>query len=344
MKVIISSNNISYCKHRTKVLTKLLIYTIFITILIKIKCEEEKAIIDKNDLFLFLTKDGYLHAFEKKETEKEINEKWKLFFGTNLITKDINSHKVDEGIYLFSIIDKLYIFTLNNNKLIPFDIFVKELTNNINDTNNNSFIEGKINNSFFIIDLKNGDILEKKICEHDKCNLEKKIEKNSIFLKKVDYFLLNKNKTKNDNFMNISYSDIIIEGKNNKIGLLDENNNMNILYDLFNYYKFNLKIDKIMTIYYYNYDKKIFSLLYNKNPLCFNINTNKLNNKKEILNSERNNNKECNDIINKLNNNNSWRNTIFNYFILIVIAILFIKYIPKIFIINFNNTNIFNEN
>ena len=208
---------------------------IFIFVLATIKCDEEKSTIENNDLFLFLTNDGYLHAFEKKDK----NEKWKILFGNDIIPKNINSHNIDEDNFLYSINSKLYIF--KNNNMIPFDIFVKELSNINSINDNNCSIEGKIKTTYYIIDLKTGKILEKSSCfngKDDKDDTVKKLTNNEIILKKVDYILL-KNNNKKDNVMNISYSEIDIESENNEISLLENINKINIVHDLINYFKIN---------------------------------------------------------------------------------------------------------
>ena len=338
MKKVLSNKYISHIKYRTKSLSKIIIFTIFNIIILMIKCEEERSLVDNNDLLLFLTKDGYLHAYQKNEK----NEKWELFFG-NLFPKNINFHKIDEDIFLYTINEKLYIFIHNN--LIPFDTFVKELTNTNSINGINASIEGKINNSFFRINLKTGDILENINCDKNKDNIKIKLESNEILLKKVNYIMLNSNNKKNGTKINISYRDISIVGKNNKFSFLEYNNNMNISYNLVNYFKYNISLDKIITIYCYNYDKDILYLLYDKNLLYFNINMNKYDNKNVLNIGEENNKEYHNDTFNKLNNYNTINTySILFYFIVIIAIIFFIKYIPKIFIINYNNTNIFNEN
>ena len=115
-------DNISnrFILNRSYFLLKVFLFLI-LNLLSLIQCGKkyDNDIIANNDLFLILAKDGYLRAFETKE----INEKWNIFFGDDLIPKNINSHKFTNDIILYPINDKLYISLEND--LIPFDIFVK---------------------------------------------------------------------------------------------------------------------------------------------------------------------------------------------------------------------------
>ena len=317
--------------------TKIFLFLI-LNILIVINCEEniDKNIIDNNDLFLILEKDGILRAFDKTET----NEKWKLFFNNSIFPKITNSYKFTDDIVIYPINDKLYLSIENN--FVPFDIFVINLINNKPIAKNNIKFEGQIEKYFYKINIKSGKILEK--INNNNFNIESNLKKDAVILKKVNYFLIKKEK--NENLMNISYSDINIEVQNDE----NNNNNMNDMHHIINYFKLNLEIGKIISIHTYNYNKGKLTLIYDKNILekKFNsdkaINTNNFNNNKNTENKETNYFKELyDDILIKLHNiSNNLRNYFFILLIVLIIIILKIK--PNVFIINFNKTDIINEN
>ena len=325
--------------HSSSFFTKILILLTF-NIFILINCEEnyDNNIIDNNHLFLILEKDGYLRAFEKKD----INEKWKIYFNISLFPKNTNSYKLTDDIVIYPINDKLYLSFENN--FVPFDIFVKNLINNKPITKDSISIEGLIKKYFYIIDLNTGKTLEKNINNNNIDNIHN-IKHDEIIFKKVDYYLIKKEINRNENLMNISYSDINIEAQND-----DNNNNMNDMHHIINYFKLNLEIDKIISIHSYNYNKGKLILIYDKNILekKFNsgkiINTNIFNNNKKSLNEEKNYFKEFyNDIVTRIVNIS---NNLRNYFFIILIAIIIMifKFKHNIFIINFNKTNIINKN
>ena len=332
-----------YFLYRSSLIITTYLFILF-NLLIMIKCEEKinHDIIDNNDLFLILSKDGFLRAFKTKE----IKEQWNIFFGDNLIPKNINSHKFTNDIILYPINDKLYISFENN--FISFDIFVKELNSTKPIITNNISIEGYIDNYIYIINLKNGKI-SKKIYSNNTHDI---LLKNSeIILKKVNYILCKKEKNTNKNLMNISYSDINIELKNRNNYFEKVNNiNMYVMHDIINYFKINLEIGKIITIHSYNYNKRKLTLIYDKNIIEKNINNNKILNQNKDYNNYKNAlNEKTNYIINKLDDlilkiASLRLPYIFSYFIFIIVIVIIIKLVPNNFIINFNNTNIINEN
>ena len=165
--------------------TKIFLFLI-LNILIVINCEEniDKNIIDNNDLFLILEKDGILRAFDKTET----NEKWKLFFNNSIFPKITNSYKFTDDIVIYPINDKLYLSIEKN--FVPFDVFVINLINNKPIAKNNIKIEGQIEKYYYKIDIKSGKILEKN--NNNNFKLESNLKKDEIILKKVNYFLINK--------------------------------------------------------------------------------------------------------------------------------------------------------
>ena len=300
--------------------TKIHLVLISIIILLIIKCEPlEINSMENNDLYLILTKDGYLRAFDKN---KKI-EKWKLFFSDNFIPKNINSHKLSNDIFLYPINDKFYI--LKKNEIISFEEFVREVNDNSKVANDYS-LKAKIDYSFYLIDLKGGNIIEK--IKNNKYT-GKNINNDEILLKKTDYILINK---ENNNIINIEYSVLSLEQKNS-MNTFPKENNFWIVHDLVNYFD----INKIMSIYGYNFNSKIVSFLYD-NSIFDKIYSNNKINKEGLVSNNNIENKENNEnIFLQLINNN----TVY-IFLLTIITIGLIKYIP-IFVINFNNTNIVNQ-
>ena len=303
-----------------------------------INCEENyrNNIIDNNHLFLILEKDGYLTAFEKSE----ITEKWKIYFNNSFFPKNTNFHKFTDDIVIYPINDKLYLSIENN--FVPFDMFVKYLINNKPITKNDISIEGRIKKYFYLIDLKTGKILEKNNSDNN-INIIPNIKKDEIILKKVDYYLVKKEKNRNENIMNISSSDINIQNDVN----YENNNNMNDIHQIIKYFKLNLEIGKIISIHAYNFNKGKLTLIYDKNIFEKKFNSDKTINNKNYnnsLNKEKNYFRECYDdiLIRILHISNNHRNYLFK--LIIKILIIINKYQPNVFIINFNKTNIINEN
>ena len=254
MKNIFKSNYfLSYVKN------KIFRIYIIISIIIIIKSEESninKYIKENTDIFLILTKDGYLQAFEKNE----IREKWKIFFG-DLIPQNIHIHKLAEDIYIYPINDKLFIVKENN--LISFDIFVKEIVSNNSIFKNNYIIEGKIENLIYMIDGKAGKILEKNNNISNITLIRNSLKDGNIILKIVKYFLIKKEKNNNENILNISYSNINIEGKNNKKDFVVESY-MNDIPNMINNLNIKIEMSKIITIYSFCYNRNEIAIIYNK--------------------------------------------------------------------------------
>ena len=349
MKDIIKSKNcLSYSPNK-----KFPLYIIISIIFALISCEEYNLTeyINKNsDVFLILSNDGYLHALDKGKKEY----KWKTFFGNNLLPVNINSHKLLDDIYIYPINDKLFI--LKDKNMISFETFVKELINCNSMINDDTILEGKIDRWIYKIDLKNGNILDKKNKMKNYTYFRDNLKNETIIVKKVDYYLLKREKNKKENIMNISYSSINIELKKNKNSLFEGNdNNMNEIHKLLNDLNIQIDINKIITIHSYCYHRNELLLIYDKNIIDKNLqnfitNNNKktikqLNNYKDSSDEKHNDYKidKYNDIITKINNNNILSNFI-HFFISIIIIIIAVKFLPRIFIINVNNTNIFNEN
>ena len=342
-KVTKSSNIISNSKHR--MISLATIYIIISTILMMIKCnlENEKEITndyikEKSDILLVLSNDGFLYSFEKGET----NEKWKIFVGNSIMPINIDSHKLTEKINLYPFNDKLYV--LKENTFISFDMFVKELINKKAIIENNYILEGKIEINTFRINLKTGE----KVDAGDVFYNKQKLQENEITLKKIEYILIKKELNKYENYMNISFSDIVIKGENNNNDFMKENYNLNNIYELINYFKINIDLKKILSVHSYFSNKKELILIYDKN-LYENHLQNSIDNLHKLYVNKIGDNKEEKymDIINRLATHNMINHTFFIIAIILIIIILLItifKYLPKIFIINFNKTKIYNKN
>ena len=239
--------------------------------------QSEANSIENNDLYLILTKDGYFRSFDKN---KKI-EKWKLFIGDNFIPKNNNSHKLSHDIFIFSINDKFYI--LKNNEFISFEEFVKEVNDNSKVANDYS-LKAKIEYSFYLIDLKGGNIIEKNNNQYS----GKNINNDEILLKKIDYILTNK---ENGNLINIEYSVLSIEEKNS-MNEFSKENNFGIVHDLSNYFN----INKIIFIYLYEFKSKIISFIYD-NIIFDKIFNNKINIESLVAKNNIENKKEIENLI-----------------------------------------------
>ena len=341
-KVTKSSNNISDSKLRMTSLTA--IYIIFSTILMMIKCNLENAneisndyIKEKSDILLVLSNDGFLYSFEKGES----NEKWKIFIGNSITPKSIDSHKLTEKIDLYPFNDKLYV--LKENNFISFDTFVKEVINKKAIFENNYILEGKIEINTFRINLKTGE----KVDAGDVLYNKQKLQENEITLKKVEYILIKKEINKYENYLNITFCDINIKGENNKNGFTKENN-LNNVHDLIDYFRINIDLKNIISVHsYFSYEKELI-LIYDKNLYENNL-QNSMDNMHKLYFNKKVENKEEKiiNIINALATHNMQSNTFVSIFIILIIFIILLiifKFAPKMFIINYNKTKIYNKN
>ena len=336
-------NNISDSKYR--MISLLTVYIIISSILTSIKCHFENEneitnnyIKEKSDIILILSNDGFLYSFGKGEA----NEKWKIFIGNSIMPKNIDSHKLTEKIHLYPFNDKLYV--LKENTFVSFDMFVKELINKKAITENNSILEGKIEIRTFRINLITGE----KVDVGDDLYNKLKLKKNEIILKKVEYILIKKEINKYDNYMNISLSDIVIKGENGKNGITKANHNLNDVHELMSYFRINVDFKKIVSVHSYFSYKKELILIYDKS-LYENHLQNSIDNihKSHLNKNAANKEDKFLDVINLLVAHNMQSYIIFIIVVILIIIILFFamfKFLPKIFIINFNKTKIYNKN
>ena len=202
-----------------------------------------------NEFLLFLTKNTSLNCINTNKTW-EVNLNEHIFF-----TKNINNNKITEDISFYMINNKSYI--IKNNVLIPYNAFVYDLVNNNNyvysDNNNDFFLKGKIINIYLIIDLNNGNILEKIRDINDDSSILKKLTlyKNTIILKSEEYHLEKVDKNTNKILMNMAISDIQIlreEKKYNTEVYFDKKESLGKFIDEL---KIEINLDEIISIYNY---------------------------------------------------------------------------------------------
>ena len=331
-----TSNNFlrknSFKSNMTNFLSLFLILILYVNSL-----EEGKndSMYKDNEFLLFLTKNTSLNCINTNKTW-EINLNEHIFF-----TKNINNIKITEDISFYMINNKSYI--IKNNVLIPYNAFVYDLVNNNNyvysDNNNDFFLKGKIINIYLIIDLNNGNILEKIRDINDDSSILKKLTlyKNTIILKSEEYHLEKVDKNTNKILMNMAISDLQIlrkEKKDNTAAYFDKEESLGKFIDEL---KIEINLDEIISIY--NYSNGNINLLYNKNIFDKKI-PNKSSNEKEIKDLI----KENNSVLNKL-----FKYDIFNTILVItstIILILLFKLFPKkpATTTNFNNIKIINKN
>jgi hypothetical protein len=311
---------------------------LFLSLILYVNSFEEgknDSMYKDNEFLLFLTKNTSLNCINTNKTW-EVNLNEHIFF-----TKNINNNKITEDISFYMINNKSYI--IKNNVLIPYNAFVYDLVNNNNyvysDNNNDFFLKGKIINIYLIIDLNNGNILEKIRDINDDSSILKKLTlyKNTIILKSEEYHLEKVDKNTNKILMNMAISDIQIlreEKKYNTEVYFDKEESLGKFIDEL---KIEINLDEIISIY--NYSNGNINLLYNKNIFDKKI-PNKSSNEKEIKDLI----KENNSVLNKL-----FKYDIFNTILVItstIILIILFKLFPKkpATTTNFNNIKIINKN
>ena len=312
-----------------------------------LKDSNNHYIYNENDTLLFLTNSGFLYSYKyTKNTINNVNPLWKLYVGEQMFSKNINSYKITNNIFIHIINEKLYI--IKNNVLIPFDQFVKNVINKDNENlfndDDDFVINGIINNSYFVIDLNEGKILE-IFSEGNSYNKKKfNNNKNIIIVKKVEYILKKVEKFTKKILMNVSINDFVID---DEYHIIDENfNEREDINKLFENMNIKITNDEIIFIYKYSTKDKKLNLLYNKSILNKNEKSNDMDNKKNSYNE--NDIKEfikeyCSVLLKKLRNYN-----IFYTIVIIsstsIILIMILKSFPQQQTINLKSANIINEN
>jgi len=61
-----------------------------------------------------------LHALNNKKEQL-----WKSYLGQELMTSTLTARKITKNLYLFPFNEQIYL--IDNGKIIPFDIYIKDL-------------------------------------------------------------------------------------------------------------------------------------------------------------------------------------------------------------------------
>ena len=225
---------------------------------------------ENTDKYLILTKDGYLHALNKDK--KEI---WKVYLEQELMSSTLSTRKINKDLYLYPMDEHLYIY--QNGNFIPFTIFVKDLVVRHYFSINDFTLFGKIKTTLFIIDIDNGDILQ-KIDDENNFSFKKRYilskNRNIITVVRIDYILSCIDLEDKQKFWNTSFSDIIIQnsnGNSESTKIFTPN-----LQEILNEYRSNINnndisLDNVNRAYsYFSKDVplvKIFDISYKNNEL-----------------------------------------------------------------------------
>ena len=212
---------------------------------------------ENTNLYLVSTRDGYLHALNNKKQEL-----WKVYLDQELMTSTLTARKITKNLYLFPFNEQ--IFLIDNGKIIPFDIYIKDLVKRQYISLNDFSLIGKTITNIFIIDSETGEILQ-KIDEESNFIKSKKLcirpknrRKKTLTVIRVDYILTCLEIKEGEKYWSATYSDIIIQRGNDNL----ENNNKffmdySFLNKLVNEYKRNnlenqeINYDNVITAYTY---------------------------------------------------------------------------------------------
>ena len=293
---------------------------------------------DNSDLFLISTKDGYLHSIDKNN--KEI---WKTYLEQELMSSTTFS-KIEFGkdFILYPKNDQIYIYKDNN--LISFNIFVKNLVESNFITLGKYILIGKTKTTFFIIDVDTGEIIQKIVDEINFTFKKRYIltkNKNIITVARVDYILSCLEVGKQQQNWNICYSDIRIQKGNeyffDNFKFIPPN-----LKSIINEYNINndnekndINIDNVITAYsYFNKNLPTIKIYDRNNSESLGEIRHLINNSSEenILEYKDNNNKSNIDKNNHFNINQNKKYNLFqklknNWYLYIIIIILFVQLI-----------------
>ena len=177
-----------------------------------IKTEE---IEENTNLFFLSTRDGYLHALD--ENKQEI---WKTYLEQELMTTT-TSKQISKNVTLFPFNEKLYIIENTNegknSKFTPFDVFIKDLVKEKYVPIKDFTLLGKTKSTMYIIDMENGEILQ-KIDEDSNFVHKKKIyirqknrRKKTLTVLRVDYILNCLGLKEEEKYWNATYSEILVK-------------------------------------------------------------------------------------------------------------------------------------
>ena len=236
---------------------------------------------DNVNLYLLSTRDGYLHALNKNKQEI-----WKAYLEQELMSSSFTARTLTKNLSLFPFNELIYV--IENGKIIRFDIYIKDLVERRYVSVNELNLVGKIKSTIFIIDLDNGEILQKidEDCNFLETNKkvyirQKNRRKNILTVIRVDYILDCLEIKEGKKYWNATYSDILIKKGND---YWDNNNffykDYNFLKKLVNEYKRNNLInheinpDNVITAYAYFDNENIPNIkIYDRSISLDNLNS-----------------------------------------------------------------------
>ena len=264
------------------------------------------------NLYLLSTRDGYLHALNNEK--KEI---WKVYLEQELMSSsNINARALTKNISIFPFNEQIYI--IENGKIIRFDIYIKDLVQKQYVSINELTLVGKIKSTIFIIDIENGEILQKIDEDSNFINKNKKVyirqknrRKNILTVVRVDYILNCLEIKDEEKYWNATYSDILIKKgndywDNNNFFFKDYNflKNLVIEYKKNNFENYEINPDNVITAYAYFENEKIPNIKIYDRSISLNsldsANNNEMNEEKKYLEDyNRNKHREGNEINSK---------------------------------------------
>ena len=208
-------------------------------------------------LYLLSTRDGYLHALNNDK--KEI---WKVYLEQELMSSSFTAKTLTKNLSLFPFNEQIYI--IENGKIIRFDIYIRDLVEKKYISINELTLQGQMKSTIFIIDLENGEVLQ-KFEEGNFINMNKKVyirqknrRKNILTVVRFDYILNCLGLKEGEKYWNASYSDIVIKKgndnwNNNNFFFQDYNflKNLVIEYKKNNFENYEINPDNVITAYAY---------------------------------------------------------------------------------------------
>ena len=167
------------------------------------------------DLYLISTKEGFLYALNNDKKQL-----WKTYLEKELISSNLTKIQISNNLFLYPYNEQIYV--IKDEEMIPFTIYIKQLIEKYQYLSVGDFtLLGKTKTTIYIIDIENGEILQKiddnniLIYSNNKVYIRQKIRrKKTLTVVRVDYILNCININDEEKYWNTSYSDIIIQKAN----------------------------------------------------------------------------------------------------------------------------------
>ena len=197
-----------------------------------------REIEENADLYLLSTRDGYLHALNNKKEEI-----WKAYLDQELMSSTLTARQITQNISLFPFNEQIYF--IENGQIKAFDTFIKNIVERKYISVNNLTLVGKTQTTIYLIDVENGEILQKfeqdgSFFSNKKIYIrQKNRRKKTLTVLRVDHILDCLGLKEGEQYWNASYSDILIK-KGNENDNWDFNNffiNFSFMKKIVNDYK-----------------------------------------------------------------------------------------------------------